>query len=113
MSERCNRPSDLNGIPRRLIPISRNSDDHRAEIDRELEKDEAFLQAFRRNNPSPLKKHLKAKRLFLWAAKHCHVPSQMHFLCFGRVVEVLKEGPSGWDYLPMFSVLCLGSVGKV
>ena len=34
--------------------------DHRAEIDRSLEDDEAFAEAFRRNNPSLLQTKLKA-----------------------------------------------------
>jgi uncharacterized protein (DUF433 family) len=32
--------------------------DHRAEIDRAIEEEEAFVQAFRRNNPSPLREKL-------------------------------------------------------
>jgi uncharacterized protein (DUF433 family) len=33
--------------------------DHRVEIDRSIEEDEAFEEAFRRNNPSPLQEKLK------------------------------------------------------
>jgi uncharacterized protein (DUF433 family) len=36
--------------------------DHRAEIDRTIEEDLAFAEAFRRNNPSPLQEKLKALR---------------------------------------------------
>jgi hypothetical protein len=32
--------------------------DHRGEIDRAIEDDDAFVQAFRRNNPSPLREKL-------------------------------------------------------
>jgi uncharacterized protein (DUF433 family) len=34
--------------------------DHRAEIDRSIEEDTAFAEAFRRNNVSPLQEKLKA-----------------------------------------------------
>jgi uncharacterized protein (DUF433 family) len=34
--------------------------DHRVEIDSSIEEDAAFAEAFRRNNPSPLKEKLKA-----------------------------------------------------
>ncbi len=34
--------------------------DHRAEIERSIEEDEAFAEAFRRNNTSPLQAKLKA-----------------------------------------------------
>jgi len=34
--------------------------DHRAEVDRSIEDDEAFAQAFRQSNPSPLARKLKA-----------------------------------------------------
>ena len=34
--------------------------DHRSEIDDAIEKDEAFAEAFRHNNPSPLQTKLKA-----------------------------------------------------
>jgi len=34
--------------------------DHRAEIDRSIEEDQAFAEAFRRNNPSLLHEKLKA-----------------------------------------------------
>jgi hypothetical protein len=34
--------------------------DHRAEIDRSIEEDEAFAEAFRRDNPSPLQEKLRA-----------------------------------------------------
>ena len=34
--------------------------DHRDEIDRSIEEDEAFAEAFRRNNPSPLQEKLGA-----------------------------------------------------
>lgn len=33
--------------------------DHRAEIDQNIEDDQAFAEAFRRNNPSPLQEKLK------------------------------------------------------
>jgi uncharacterized protein (DUF433 family) len=33
--------------------------DHRAEIDQSIEEDQAFAEAFRRNNPSPLQEKLK------------------------------------------------------
>jgi uncharacterized protein (DUF433 family) len=33
--------------------------DHRAEIDRSIEEDEAFAEAFRRDNPSPLQEKLR------------------------------------------------------
>jgi len=33
--------------------------DHRTEIDRSIEEDEAFAEAFQRNNPSPLREKLK------------------------------------------------------
>ena len=36
--------------------------DHRAEIDRAIEEDMAFAEAFQRNNPSPLQEKLKALR---------------------------------------------------
>jgi uncharacterized protein (DUF433 family) len=34
--------------------------DHRTEVDRSLEEDQAFAEAFRRNNPSPLREKLAA-----------------------------------------------------
>jgi len=34
--------------------------DHQAEIDRSIEEDIVFAEAFRRNNPSPLQEKLKA-----------------------------------------------------
>lgn len=34
--------------------------DHQAEVDQNIEEDEAFAEAFRRNNPSRLKEKLKA-----------------------------------------------------
>lgn len=34
--------------------------DRRVEIDRSIEEDAAFVEAFRRNNPSPLQEKLKA-----------------------------------------------------
>jgi uncharacterized protein (DUF433 family) len=34
--------------------------DHRTEVDRGLEEDQAFAEAFRRNNPSPLREKLAA-----------------------------------------------------
>ena len=34
--------------------------DHREEIDTRIENDEAFVEAFKRNNPSPLQEKLKA-----------------------------------------------------
>lgn len=34
--------------------------DHRDEIDRDLEEDAAYAEAFRRNNPSPLQAKLRA-----------------------------------------------------
>ncbi len=34
--------------------------DHRAEIEKSIEDDAAFAEAFRRNNPSPLREKLKA-----------------------------------------------------
>ena len=37
--------------------------DHRAEINRSIEEDEAFAEAFRRNNPSPLQEKLKSLKL--------------------------------------------------
>ena len=33
--------------------------DHRSEIDQRIEQDEAFVEAFRRNNPSPLQEKLR------------------------------------------------------
>ena len=33
--------------------------DHRAEIDQSIEEDQAFAEAFRRDNPSPLQGNLK------------------------------------------------------
>jgi uncharacterized protein (DUF433 family) len=33
--------------------------DHRAEIDQSIEEDQAFAEAFRRDNPSPLQEKLK------------------------------------------------------
>jgi uncharacterized protein (DUF433 family) len=33
--------------------------DHRAEIDKNIEEDQAFAEAFRRDNPSPLQEKLK------------------------------------------------------
>lgn len=36
--------------------------DHRAEIDRSIEDDIIFAEAFRQNNPSPLQEKLKALR---------------------------------------------------
>lgn len=36
--------------------------DHRIEIERSLEEDVAFAEAFRRNNPSPLQQKLKGLR---------------------------------------------------
>ncbi len=36
--------------------------DHQAEIDRSIEADQAFAEAFRKNNPSPLKEKLEALR---------------------------------------------------
>ena len=37
--------------------------DHRTEIDRSIEEDEVFAEAFRRNNPSPLQEKLKNLKL--------------------------------------------------
>ncbi len=34
--------------------------DHRSEVDQSIEEDRAFAEAFRRNNPSPLKERLEA-----------------------------------------------------
>jgi hypothetical protein len=34
-------------------------DDHRAEIDKSIEEDRAFAEAFRHDNPSPLQEKLK------------------------------------------------------
>lgn len=34
--------------------------DHRVEIDRSIEEDEAYAEAFRRSNPSPLQEKLKS-----------------------------------------------------
>lgn len=36
--------------------------DHRAEIDRSIEEDITFVEAFRQNNPSPLQEKLKVLR---------------------------------------------------
>jgi uncharacterized protein (DUF433 family) len=36
--------------------------DHRAEVDRRMEEEEAYIEAFRKNNPSPLRAKLKALR---------------------------------------------------
>lgn len=37
--------------------------DHRAEVDRSIEADQAFVEAFRHNNPSPLRRKLEALSL--------------------------------------------------
>ncbi len=34
--------------------------DHKADIERQIQEDEAFVEAFRRNNPSKLRQKLKA-----------------------------------------------------